>query len=231
MVPKYWLALIGERPETYFKSTNYTYSHDNSIIAVARSLVDGAAVHELGRQDRPVAELFAVQELFPVLESCLRYSVRTSHPQFLNQLYAGFSTVTGLREGNPVNMLGLEVGQDDRAAEGVTHGGQRRVGLDQLEPGQPQSTGQAVRRQGAQLALGGRHAHCGKPQQPFAPGRALAQRRQDPADGVVQASQVNATIMLKNSGILTRLGRTRISVRRRTSALDKGLSAMKFILS
>jgi len=26
-------------------------------------------------------------------------------------LYAGFSTVTGLREGNPVNMLGLEVGR------------------------------------------------------------------------------------------------------------------------
>ena len=44
LVPKYWLALLGERPESYFKSTNYTYSHDNSILAVARWLVDGAAV-------------------------------------------------------------------------------------------------------------------------------------------------------------------------------------------
>lgn len=44
LVPKYWLALIGERPESYFKSINYTYSHDNSILAVAKSLVDGATV-------------------------------------------------------------------------------------------------------------------------------------------------------------------------------------------
>jgi len=44
LVPKYWLALIGERPESYFKSINYTYSHDNSILAVARALVDGATV-------------------------------------------------------------------------------------------------------------------------------------------------------------------------------------------
>jgi phosphonate transport system substrate-binding protein len=44
LVPKYWLALIGAHPESYFKSTNYTYSHDNSILAVAKSLVDGATV-------------------------------------------------------------------------------------------------------------------------------------------------------------------------------------------
>jgi glutamate/tyrosine decarboxylase-like PLP-dependent enzyme len=33
----------------------------------------------------------ALDDLLPVLESCLRFSVRTGHPQFLNQLYAGFS--------------------------------------------------------------------------------------------------------------------------------------------
>lgn len=44
LVPKFWLSLIGEKPETYFKSTNYTYSHDNSILAVARDLVDGATI-------------------------------------------------------------------------------------------------------------------------------------------------------------------------------------------
>jgi glutamate/tyrosine decarboxylase-like PLP-dependent enzyme len=32
----------------------------------------------------------ALDDLLPILESCLRYSVRTGHPQFLNQLYAGF---------------------------------------------------------------------------------------------------------------------------------------------
>ncbi len=44
MVPLYWLAKMGEKPDTFFKNVTYTYSHDNSILAVARSLVDGAAV-------------------------------------------------------------------------------------------------------------------------------------------------------------------------------------------
>lgn len=44
LVPKYWLARIGQSPDRFFKETVYTYSHDNSILAVARGLVDGAAV-------------------------------------------------------------------------------------------------------------------------------------------------------------------------------------------
>jgi phosphate/phosphite/phosphonate ABC transporter binding protein len=44
MVPLYWLAKMGEKPDTFFKNVTYTYSHDNSILAVAKSLVDGAAV-------------------------------------------------------------------------------------------------------------------------------------------------------------------------------------------
>jgi phosphonate transport system substrate-binding protein len=44
LVPKYWLHELGERSKTFFSSTNYTYSHDNSILSVAKSLVDGAAV-------------------------------------------------------------------------------------------------------------------------------------------------------------------------------------------
>ncbi len=47
LVPTYWLGRIGERPETFFSKTLYTYSHDNSILAVARGLVDGAAVDGL----------------------------------------------------------------------------------------------------------------------------------------------------------------------------------------
>jgi len=45
LVPTYWLREKGETPENFFKKTIYTYSHDNSIMAVAKSLVDGAAVH------------------------------------------------------------------------------------------------------------------------------------------------------------------------------------------
>jgi phosphonate transport system substrate-binding protein len=38
---------LSERPETFFGKTIYTYSHDNSILAVAKELVDGAAVDGL----------------------------------------------------------------------------------------------------------------------------------------------------------------------------------------
>jgi phosphonate transport system substrate-binding protein len=47
LVPTYWLSQLDERPETFFSKTIYTYSHDNSILAVAKSLVDGAAVDGL----------------------------------------------------------------------------------------------------------------------------------------------------------------------------------------
>ena len=47
LVPTFWLSQLGERPEIFFSKTIYTYSHDNSILAVAKSLVDGAAVDGL----------------------------------------------------------------------------------------------------------------------------------------------------------------------------------------
>ena len=47
LVPTFWLAEMHERPETFFAKVIYTYSHDNSILAVARGLVDGAAVDGL----------------------------------------------------------------------------------------------------------------------------------------------------------------------------------------
>ena len=47
LVPTYWLFEIGEQPETYFSKTIYTYSHDNSILAVAKAMVDGAAIDGL----------------------------------------------------------------------------------------------------------------------------------------------------------------------------------------
>jgi phosphonate transport system substrate-binding protein len=44
MVPQFWLAQLGETPESFFSKTIFTYSHDNSILAVAKGLVDAAAV-------------------------------------------------------------------------------------------------------------------------------------------------------------------------------------------
>jgi len=45
ILPTYWLKQQGEIPENFFGKTIYTYSHDNSIMAVARALADAAAVH------------------------------------------------------------------------------------------------------------------------------------------------------------------------------------------
>jgi len=47
LVPAHWLARIGERPDTFFREVIFTYSHDNSIVAVAKNLVDGASVDSL----------------------------------------------------------------------------------------------------------------------------------------------------------------------------------------
>jgi phosphonate transport system substrate-binding protein len=44
LVPHFWLAAMGRTPEGFFKSFTYTFSHDNSIMAVAKKLVDAAAV-------------------------------------------------------------------------------------------------------------------------------------------------------------------------------------------
>ncbi len=47
LVPTYWLSEMQAQPETFFNRIVYTYSHDNSIMAVARNLVDGATVDGL----------------------------------------------------------------------------------------------------------------------------------------------------------------------------------------
>ncbi|MGC8491346.1 MAG: phosphate/phosphite/phosphonate ABC transporter substrate-binding protein [Syntrophobacteraceae bacterium] len=47
LAPAYWLSRMHERPQTFFRKVVYTYSHDNSILAVAKGLVDGAAVDGL----------------------------------------------------------------------------------------------------------------------------------------------------------------------------------------
>jgi len=47
LAPVHLLHQYGERPETFFGRVVFTYSHDNSIHAVANKLVDGAAVDSL----------------------------------------------------------------------------------------------------------------------------------------------------------------------------------------
>jgi len=45
--PAYLLAQKGVKPQDYFSKTIFTNSHDNSVIAVAEKLVDGAAVDHI----------------------------------------------------------------------------------------------------------------------------------------------------------------------------------------
>lgn len=45
--PEYMIAKMGDNPETFFKLTVFTYSHDKSIQAVAEQTVDGAAVDSI----------------------------------------------------------------------------------------------------------------------------------------------------------------------------------------
>ncbi len=47
LYPTYLLARKGERQKTFFKSTIFTHSHDNTVRAVVDRLVDGGVVHSL----------------------------------------------------------------------------------------------------------------------------------------------------------------------------------------
>ena len=47
LVPRYMLAREGQTPDGAFSETFFTYSHDNSIKAVAEGLADGASVDSL----------------------------------------------------------------------------------------------------------------------------------------------------------------------------------------
>lgn len=47
LVPRYMLARRGETAQSFFADSFFTYSHDNSIHAVASGLADGAAVDSL----------------------------------------------------------------------------------------------------------------------------------------------------------------------------------------
>jgi len=44
LVPKFWLLQQGKSSDSFFNRTTYTYSHDNSILAVSKGRVDGATV-------------------------------------------------------------------------------------------------------------------------------------------------------------------------------------------
>jgi phosphonate transport system substrate-binding protein len=67
LAPIWRLSQIGETEDSFFNKTIFTYSHDNSIQAVADKLVDGAAVDSLvydflADQGSPLAERVRIIE-------------------------------------------------------------------------------------------------------------------------------------------------------------------------
>jgi len=89
LVPVYWLMLMKARPETFFRKTVYTYSHDNSILAVARALVDGACIDGL------IWEYYALKN--PIFTSRTRI-IKKSEPYGIPPVVASGSLPSDLKE-------------------------------------------------------------------------------------------------------------------------------------
>lgn len=101
LVPLAWLAAMGQRPETFFSRTIYTYSHDNSIQAVARGLVDAASVDGL------VWDYFAKRR--PEVTEGTRV-IAVSEPHGIPPVVARFSLDSPTKERLKAELLAM--GQD-----------------------------------------------------------------------------------------------------------------------
>jgi phosphonate transport system substrate-binding protein len=106
LVPTHWLAEMNERPETFFGKAIYTYSHDNSILAVARGLVDGAAVDGL------IWDFY--QRRNPSLTAATRV-VRKSGPFGIPPLVASGAFSSELK--GPVRKILLSMHEDPEGAK------------------------------------------------------------------------------------------------------------------
>lgn len=117
------LATRGESPESFFGATIFTYSHDNSIQAVADGVVDGAAVDSL--------VYMALQERNQALTERVRVIQRSPafgippvvvHPELDPQLKALLqSALLDLAaDRNAAQILGM-LGVDGFAATDPTH--------------------------------------------------------------------------------------------------------------
>ncbi|MBW2195986.1 MAG: phosphate/phosphite/phosphonate ABC transporter substrate-binding protein [Deltaproteobacteria bacterium] len=120
LVPVYWLAKLGETPETLFKKTLYTYSHDNSILAVAKGLVDGACVDSL------IWEYYNRKN--PVFTSKTRI-IKKSKPYGIPPLVASTHTPEMLRQQARQLLLSMH---EDQEGQTIL----KELMIDRFEPGQ-----------------------------------------------------------------------------------------------
>jgi phosphonate transport system substrate-binding protein len=140
LVPVHWLAEMHEWPETFFSHTMYTYSHDNSILAVAKGMVDGASVDGL------VWDYYQAKE--PSLTSRTRI-IRKSDQYGIPPLVASKHLSPELRE--QIGSLFFSMHEDAYARQILSHLMIDRFvkpedawyeGIRQLFSGQEQSTRQ-----------------------------------------------------------------------------------------
>lgn len=122
LVPMLWLADMGQRPESFFSQTIYTYSHDNSIRAVARGLVDGASVDSL------VWDYFASRE--PEISNHIRV-IRVSEPFGIPPVVASGQLPKPLALAVQEALLGMHL--DGQGANILNN-----LHIDRFVPAQPQ---------------------------------------------------------------------------------------------
>jgi phosphonate transport system substrate-binding protein len=111
LVPTHWLQELGELPESFFKQSIFTYSHDNSIMAVAKGMVDGASVDGL------IWDFYSHRN--PAITNSTRV-IRKSSPYGIPPLVASKMLLTEARE--PIRHVFFSMHQDAKG---------RRI-LDQL---------------------------------------------------------------------------------------------------
>jgi phosphonate transport system substrate-binding protein len=134
---EYRLWLMGERPDTFFSQVIFTYSHDNSIRAVADGVVDAAVVDSLV-YDYTVARDPRYSGRTKVIERSPFYGIPpvVVHPQLNPQL----------KEEVRAALLGMHTTEQGRAA--LAH-----LLLDRFVPVQPDAYA-TIRAMAAQLRHG-----------------------------------------------------------------------------
>lgn len=114
LAPSYQLSLLNEMPASFFDRYVFTYSHDNSITAVASNLVDAAAVDSL-IYDQMVANKTEQASRTKIIARWGPYGIPpvvvnpTLDPELKQQLRDFFLNLHTSKEGNKIlNSLGID---------------------------------------------------------------------------------------------------------------------------
>lgn len=127
LYPVYALLKGGHDPATFFARTFFTYSHDNSIEAVAEGVADGAAVDSLiydylKRTNPGLVSRTRVIQQSPPLGAQPVSAPRRGDPALRRALQAAFLGLDGDPTARPIlQKLGVDrfIAGDDRLYDGI----------------------------------------------------------------------------------------------------------------